>query len=134
MIDKQIRTLAEFEVSHRRFSSFGIRGQIVSLLAGGKLFCAVTTYYGLNDKVGTQYFRGSKRLYRLYDTFGMFSPTDAEVGRGIEGTPAPRRDGGDTQPDNVPESKNAYAANSIFKRIFSSLKIFLSRIPLVSRS
>lgn len=122
MIDKQIRTLAEYQVVHRRFSSFGIRGQIISALAGGRLFCAVTTYYGLNDKICVKYFRGSKRLYRVYDTFGLFAPTDgAEVGRGIEGIPAPHRAGIGAMPKG---------GSDPIKVFVEKIKSFISRFSL----
>ena len=38
MLDRQLRSLIEYEIVHRKVSNFGIKGWIFSLLAGGNLF------------------------------------------------------------------------------------------------
>ncbi len=86
MIDRQIRSLAEYEVKHRKFSSFGLRGKIAALVAGGQLFCAVTIYYGMNEKISTQFFAGRRRFYRAYDSYALVESGGAEAG-GLGGSP-----------------------------------------------
>lgn len=86
MIDRQIRCLAEYEVKHRKVSSFGIKGKIAAMLAGGQLFCAVTVFYGMNEKTGAQFFRGRKKYYRAYDSYRLVESGGAEAG-GLRGSP-----------------------------------------------
>lgn len=72
MIDRQIRSLIEYEYIHRKVSNFGWRGKIFSLFALGNLFVAVKVWYPMSEKVGSEFFRAHKRFYRLYDTYGDF--------------------------------------------------------------
>lgn len=72
MIDRQIRSLAEYEVKHRKVSSIGWKGKVVKLLCFGELFVAVTVYYGMNEKVGAEFYRARKSLFRLYDSYSRF--------------------------------------------------------------
>lgn len=76
MIDRQIRSLIEYEIIHRKVSNFGKFGKILSLITGGKLFVAVKVWYPLKEKVGSEFFRANKRYYSLYDTFNTFSTDD----------------------------------------------------------
>lgn len=41
MLDRQIRSLIEYEWVHRKVSNFGIQGKLISAFCGGKLFVAV---------------------------------------------------------------------------------------------
>ena len=43
MVDRQIRSLIEYEVIHRKVKNYGTWGQIFNLLSGGNLFVAVTS-------------------------------------------------------------------------------------------
>ncbi len=72
MIDRQIRSLIEYEYVHRKVSNFGIKGKALSLVMGGHMFVAVKVWYAMNEKVESEFFRARKRFYRLYDTFGDF--------------------------------------------------------------
>lgn len=72
MIDRQIRSLLEYEYIHRRLGNFGIKGKIMSMLTGGELFVAVKRYYPLNEKVGTAVFKARKKIYRMYDSYKAF--------------------------------------------------------------
>lgn len=56
MLDRQIRSLIEYEWIHRKVSNFGIQGKIMSLLFGGKLFVAVKVWYPMKEKVGSEFF------------------------------------------------------------------------------
>lgn len=76
MIDKQIRSLIEYEIIHRKVSNFGVFGKILSLLSGGNLFVAVKVWYPLKEKVGSEFFKAVKRYYSLYDTYDKFGVDD----------------------------------------------------------
>lgn len=75
MIDRQIRSLIEYEYVHRKVGNFGIKGKALSLVMGGNVFVAVKVWYPMNEKVSSEFFRARKRFYRLYDTFGSFTST-----------------------------------------------------------
>ena len=72
MIDRQIRALVEIEVKHRQIGNMGLKGFLLSLPFGGRLFAAVDCYYGLGDKVGTKFMLPSRRAFRLYDSYNRF--------------------------------------------------------------
>lgn len=91
MIDRQIRSLIEYEYVHRKVSNFGLGGFFLNLFAGGKLFVGVKVWYPLKEKIGSDFFRAKKKYYSLYDTFDTFGSDSApvpEVGPG-SGDPAP---------------------------------------------
>lgn len=87
MIDRQIRSLIEYEYKHRKVSNFGWRGKLISLFALGNLFVSVKMWYPLKEKVGSDFFRAKKVYYSLYDTYVMFdSVKDGTPARSAPGT------------------------------------------------
>lgn len=72
MLDRQIRSLIEIEVNHRKLANFGMKGLLLSLPFGGKLFAAVSTYYSLNEHVGTSWLLPRRAYFRLYDSYNRF--------------------------------------------------------------
>ena len=76
MIDRQIRSLIEYEIIHRKVSNFGIMGKILSAASMGKLFVAVKIWYPLKEKVGSEFFKAHKKYYSLYDSYKTFSTED----------------------------------------------------------
>lgn len=72
MIDRQIRSLIEYEYIHRKISNFGIKGKILSLVMGGHMFVSVKVWYAMKEKVGSELFRSRRKYYSLYDTYGAF--------------------------------------------------------------
>ena len=56
MLDRQIRSLIEYEWIHRKVSNFGNKGKIMSLFCGGRMFVAVKVWYPLKEKVGSEFF------------------------------------------------------------------------------
>lgn len=72
MIDRQVRSLIEYEIIHRKVKNFGTWGQVFNLMAGGNLFVAVKVWYPMKEKVGSEYFKGNKRYFDLYNTFNTF--------------------------------------------------------------
>ncbi|MCI8469634.1 MAG: hypothetical protein HFJ75_09200 [Eggerthellaceae bacterium] len=89
MIDRQIRALIEVEVKHRRLASFGLVARLLSLPFAGRLFCAVSCYYGLGQRIGVSWLFPRRCYRRLYDSCALFRqvPGDAR-GRG-QGAPLP---------------------------------------------
>lgn len=77
MLDRQIRSLIEYEWVHRKVSNFGIPGKIMSLFCFGKLFVAVKVWYPMKEKVGSEFFVFRKRYSDIYDTYALFSAPTA---------------------------------------------------------
>lgn len=80
LVDRQIRSLIEYEYKHRKVNNFKAFGKILGLLSGGSLFCCVIYWYGVKEKVGTQFFRGRRKFYNLYNSYKLFdgsTPVDA---------------------------------------------------------
>jgi len=67
MIDKQIRSLFEYEVVHRKANNFGFIGVMLSLI-GIKMFFAITYWYGIRQKCGTETVKAKKRYTRIYES------------------------------------------------------------------
>ena len=73
MIDKQIRSLVEYEVSHRKVNNVGWFGKLVSVVAlGHPVFVAVTRWYGQKMRLGAEWFLGRNKYFRIYDTYKLF--------------------------------------------------------------
>ena len=72
MVDRQFRSLIEFECNHRKVGNFGPVGKIVSLFVPGGLFCSVVRYYGLKERIGREWFRASRSVTSLYDSYSRF--------------------------------------------------------------
>lgn len=72
MIDKQIRSLIEYNIIHRKVSNFGFIGKIISALALGKMFCGVKMWYPLNERIDSEFFIARKKYYQIYDTYAFF--------------------------------------------------------------
>lgn len=81
MLDRQIRSLIEFNFIHRKYSQFGIAGRIFSFFTGQ--FVVVKVWYPLKEKVSAYFFRGSKKLYNFYDSYQLFGVVE----EGAEGSP-----------------------------------------------
>lgn len=71
LIDPQIRCLFEFNIIHRQANSFGFIGMILSILKL-KLFVRVTYFYGLNQRISSEYFFYRKKLSLLYDSYSSW--------------------------------------------------------------
>ncbi|WP_304426557.1 zonular occludens toxin domain-containing protein [uncultured Adlercreutzia sp.] len=72
MLDRQIRSLIEIEVNHRRMGSYGLLAAILSLPFRGRLFCAVSYYYGMRERTGSQWFLPRRKYFRVYDSYSRF--------------------------------------------------------------
>lgn len=74
MLDRQIRSLIEYNYIHRKVSQFGICGKILGLIMGQFVF--VRVWYPLKEKISAEFFRGDRKLYNFYDSFEDFNSTE----------------------------------------------------------
>lgn len=72
MVDNQFRMLIEYEVNHRRVSNMGLIGSLLSLPFRGRLFWAITYYFQLNERLGSESFVVSRKDMAFYDTHIRF--------------------------------------------------------------
>lgn len=72
MLDRQIRSLIEYEYIHRKVSNYGIQGKVMSLVSGGSLFVSVKMWYPLKERIGSEFFKAAKRYYSIYDSYNKF--------------------------------------------------------------
>ena len=73
MIDRQIRALIEYNYLHRKVSNFGVIGFFLGALFAGKLFVSIKYWYGIGEKVGSEWFVFHKKYGRMYDSYKLFS-------------------------------------------------------------
>lgn len=66
-IDRQIRSLFEYEIKHRKVNNFKI-GQLLPFPA----FVAVAYWYGVNERLGCEFFTYRKKWGNFYDSYGTF--------------------------------------------------------------
>lgn len=73
MLDKQVRSLIEYELIHRKVSNYGVRGWfLMAIMCAPSLFCYVTVWYPMKQKISSEFFRYSRKYGRMYDTFALF--------------------------------------------------------------
>lgn len=72
MLDRQIRGLIEYDVIHRKVSRAGFLGAFLGLLTRGSLFVMVEKWYPISEKVSSEFFLGSQKLYDIYDSYNYF--------------------------------------------------------------
>lgn len=73
MLDRQVRSLIEYENIHRKLSNFGKLGKFFKAFCLGKeVFIAVRRWYPLKEKVDSYLFTANKKYYRLYNTRAIF--------------------------------------------------------------
>ena len=75
MIDRQIRSLVEEEVKHRKLNNYGFGGIVLSLLTfQTSWFIAIYYWYGGNRlKLDQTVFPYRKRYSEVYDSYKLFS-------------------------------------------------------------
>ena len=74
VIDKQIRSILQYEFEHRCVNYFKGFGALLGFLAGGKLFVCVQRSYSIGgskkqSKIKATYFSGKKLYYNFYDSY-----------------------------------------------------------------
>lgn len=78
MLDRQVRSLIEYEYKHRKVQRAGSMGFIVSLFFGGQLYVVVECWYPLKERLSSTFFIGSKRVFTIYDSYNHF---DSKLGK-----------------------------------------------------
>lgn len=73
LVDRQIRSLIEYEVKHRKLNNYKLMGKIMGLLGGGSMFVAINYWYGVREKIGTDYYTAKKRYIQFYDSYKIFN-------------------------------------------------------------
>lgn len=78
MIDRQIRSLIEYNTIHRKVENLGFFGRFLSFFIGR--FAFVKTWYAIKGfNVSSEFIRGNKKLFNFYDTFEDFGLPGSEV-------------------------------------------------------
>ncbi|MEG1709928.1 MAG: zonular occludens toxin domain-containing protein, partial [Acinetobacter sp.] len=77
LIDRQIRSLVEYQVIHRKASNFKTIGFFLGLLFKGNIFVAVTQWYGVKERVNSEFFVMRPKYARLYDSYKIFGAQSA---------------------------------------------------------
>lgn len=85
MLDRQIRSLIEYEYIHRKVSNFGMKGKALSALALGNLFVSVKVWYPMKEKVGSEFYKAKKKYYRIYDSYAIFDDGGKQTREGALG-------------------------------------------------
>lgn len=67
LIDRQIRSLFEYEVKHRKINNF----KWLWILPF-KVFVRITVWYGMKEKINSEFFIYNKKYSKVYDSFAMF--------------------------------------------------------------
>lgn len=75
MLDRQIRSLIEYEYKHRKISNGGVKGKALSLALGGNTYLAVRYWYPMQEKLSAEVHHIRKRYYSLYDSYKDFDNT-----------------------------------------------------------
>lgn len=72
MLDRQVRSLLEYEVIHRNIKHAGNIGFILSLFTNCNLFYHVTYWYPIREPMNSSFFLGRKKLYSIYDSYNYY--------------------------------------------------------------
>ena len=67
LIDRQIRSLIEYETVHRKVNNFKV-GDYLPIV----LFVAVTRWYSQNAKINSKFFIYKKKYAQMYDSYKTF--------------------------------------------------------------
>lgn len=69
MIDNQFRQLVDTEINHRKVSSFGTLGFLISLPFRDRLFLRVSSLFQSGIRLGSEWSIGSKKDMQMYDSY-----------------------------------------------------------------
>lgn len=72
MVDRQIRVLFEYEIKHRKINNYKI-GRLLPFPA----FAAIMYWYGVNERIGVEFFTYRKKWGKFYDSYGAFELDDS---------------------------------------------------------
>lgn len=85
MLDRQVRSLIEYETIHRKVSRAGYIGFFVGLFTGGNLYIAIQRWYPIHEKINSSFFLGRKRIFSLYDSYNHFDAPGIQTEWGAGG-------------------------------------------------
>lgn len=106
LLDRQIRSMCEYEVVHRKVNNFKL-GKIIPV----PCFAAINYWYGNREKLDTEFFFYQKKLGKLYDSYKIFdNAIFKEFDKTKKNTVAMRiaRNGGDPVPQGgTPSEQDA---------------------------
>lgn len=72
MIDRQIRSLFEVEVIHRKVNSMGLKGLFFRVLfCSPTLFLKIHYYYPIREKLRVEFFRYCRKYASLYNSYDL---------------------------------------------------------------
>lgn len=126
MIDRQIRSLIEYEFIHRKASNYGVGGIIFSLASGGNLFVAVQMWYPLKARIGSEFFHARKKYWSIYDSYTTFGADSGAAG-GL---------GGPSNAQAAPEAVHERGSNKtviLLRSFFAKIKDFCITPHLIKR-
>lgn len=83
MLDRQIRSLIEYEVIHRKISAGGVMGSLVNFFLGGHVYIAITVWYPMKQQLYSEYHHTYARYYSLYDSYSDFSGFNSDDYKGV---------------------------------------------------
>lgn len=68
LLDRQIRVQLEYEVKHRKINNF----KTIGMLLPFKTFACINMWYGVRERLGTEFFCYTKKLGSYYDSYALF--------------------------------------------------------------
>lgn len=117
LVDRQIRSLAEYEIKHRKINNFGKGGFLVTLFCIGRpVFVAIEYWYGAKERCGSTLMLGRNKYFSFYDSYKLFGePARIGVaeGRGPLSVPAPEQQE-KTAEIRPPPSSNRWSQNTLY--------------------
>ncbi len=120
LLDRQIRSLIEYEVKHRKTNNYGFMGMLIPF----PLFAAVTYWYGVKEKVDIEFFIYRKKYSKIYDSFMFFAESikldepQSSDGTGAVAGVGGTRDGDSAAGRGVLSRLRGWVKNSwLFKRL-----------------
>lgn len=72
MVDKQIRSLVEYEVKHRKLNNYGRFGTIVGTVIRKPVIVCVSYWYPMKQRLRSETFIGTRKYFEMYDTNKIF--------------------------------------------------------------
>lgn len=82
MLDRQVRSLLEYNTIHRKVSNAGKFGKFLGKLTRGNLFIMIKFWYPVHEKVAQEFYMGTKKLYTFYDSYTEFKALPAQEKKG----------------------------------------------------
>ena len=73
MLDRQIRSLIEYNVIHRKFSNGSWKVKLLGLFLGGNSYMAVCVWYPMKQVTSSSIHHIRKKWYSLYDSYKDFT-------------------------------------------------------------